>query len=165
MELASKESDTCDVTGQAVYVYIEEQVRVAGAHVEKQVEERREHGHAEVDDGEERHHLHCAPERLDQLAAQADGHYVRAHLPEVYLQEAEGERRPEPEGRRQQVTWRHAQDAHRLLGEGQAVREQHYHAYELDAGAGVAQEGSRLLPQVGNIPTQALYRRHPIPPN
>lgn len=74
----------------------------------------------------------------------------------MYLQEAEGEGRPEPEDRRQQVTWRDAQDAHRLLGEGQAVREQHHHADEFHAGAGVAQQGRRLLPQVGDVPTQAL---------
>lgn len=57
----SQEKSTCDVAGQAVYVYVEEQVRVAGAHVEEQVEERREHGDTEVDDGEERHHLEGAP--------------------------------------------------------------------------------------------------------
>lgn len=76
------------------------------------------------------------------------------------LQEAEGEGRPEPEDRWQKVTWRYAQDAHRLLGEGQAVGEQHDHADELDTGARVAQQGSSLLPQVRDIPTQALYRRH-----
>lgn len=84
-----------------MYVYVEEQVRVAGAHVEEQVEERREHGDAEVDDGEERHHLEGAPQGLDELAAEADGDDVHAYLPKVYLEEAEGEGRPEPEGRRQ----------------------------------------------------------------
>lgn len=78
----------------------------------------------------------------------------------MYLEEAEGEGRPEPEGRRQQVTWRHAQDAHRLLGEGQAVGEQHHHADGFHAGAGVAEQGRSLLPQVGNVPPQTLYRRH-----
>lgn len=134
-----EDKDTCDVASQAMYVYVEEQVRVVRAHVKEQVEERREHGDTEVDDREERHHLDGAPERLDQLAAQADGDDVRAHLPEVYLEEAEGKRSPEPEGRWQQVTWRYAQDPHRLLGEGQAVREQHDYANELDTGAGVAQ--------------------------
>lgn len=67
--LLHRHRDSCDVAGQAVYVYAEEHIRVAGAHVEKQVEERREHGDAEVDDGEERHHLEGAPEGLDQLAA------------------------------------------------------------------------------------------------
>lgn len=156
-----EKEDTCNVAGQAMYMYVEEQVRIVGAHVKKQVEERRKYGDAEVDDGEERHHLHGAPERLDQLAAQADGDDVRTHFPEVYLEETEGERSPEPEGRRQQITWRYAQDPHRLLRERQTVREQHDHADKLDTGAGVAQQGSCLLPQVGNIPTQALDRRHP----
>lgn len=44
-----------------MYVYVEEQVWVAGAHVEKQIEERREHGDTKIDDGEERHHLEGAP--------------------------------------------------------------------------------------------------------
>jgi len=64
----------------------------------------------------------------------------------VYLEEAKGEGRPEPEDRRQQVTWRHAQDAYRFLGEGQAIREQHHHADGLDAGAGITEQGRSLLP-------------------
>lgn len=56
----------------------------------------------------------------------------------MYLQEAEGEGGPEPEDRWQEITWRHAQDAHRLLGKGQAIGEQHHHTDELDAGARVA---------------------------
>jgi len=44
-----------------MYVYIEEQEGVARAHVEKQVEERGEHGDAEINEGEERHHLDGAP--------------------------------------------------------------------------------------------------------
>jgi len=44
-----------------MYVYVEEQVRIVGAHVEKQVEERREHGDTEVDNGKKRHHLEGAP--------------------------------------------------------------------------------------------------------
>lgn len=143
-----------------MYVYVKEQIRVAGAHVEKQVEERCENGDTKVDDSEKRHHLECAPQRLDQFATQADSDDVHAYFPEMYLQETEGEGRPEPERRRQQVTWRHAQNAHRLLGEGQAIRKQHHHADGFDAGAGIAQQGRSLLPQVGNIPTQALYRRH-----
>lgn len=78
----------------------------------------------------------------------------------MYLEEAEAEGRPEPEDRRQQVTWRHAQDAHRLLGVGQAIGYEHHHADEFHAGASVTEQGRSLLPQVGNIPTQALYRRH-----
>jgi len=74
----------------------------------------------------------------------------------VHLQEAKGEGRPEPEDRRQQVTWRHAQDAHRILGKGQTIRKQHHYADEFDAGASVAQQGRCLLPQVGDISTQAL---------
>lgn len=104
-----------------MYMYVEKQVRVVGAHVEKQVEERREYGDAEVDDGKERHHFHGSPKRFNQLATQADGDNVCAHLPEVYFEKAEGERSPEPEGRWQQVTWRHAQNSHRLLRERQAI--------------------------------------------
>lgn len=46
------------------------------------------------------------------------------------------------------------------MGEGQAVGEQHDHANGFHAGAGVAEQGRSLLPQVGNVPPQALYRRH-----
>lgn len=134
-----QERSTCNIAGQTVYMYVEEQVRIAGAHVQKQIEERREHGNAEVDDGEERHHLEGAPQRLDQFTAEADSDNIHAYLPEVYLEEAEGEGRPEPEDRRQQVTWCYAQDAHRLLGERQAIGKQHYHANGFHAGAGVAQ--------------------------
>lgn len=42
-------------------MYVEEEVRVIRAHVEEQVEERGEHGDAEIHDCEERHHLESAP--------------------------------------------------------------------------------------------------------
>lgn len=101
-----------------MYVCVKEQIRIVGTHIEEQIEERREHSYAEVDDSEEGHHLESAPERLDQFAAEAHGDDVRAYFPKVYLQEAKGEGRPEPEDRWQKVTWCHAQDAHRLLGKG-----------------------------------------------
>lgn len=151
---------TCDVASEAVYVYVEEQIGVAGAHVEKEVEEGGENGDAEIDDGEEGHHLHGAPEGLDELAAQADGDRVDAHLPEVYLEKAEGEGRPYPEGRRQEVTWCDAERQYRLLHVGETVREEDDDTYEFDAGARVAEQCGELLSKVGYVTAQTLYRCH-----
>lgn len=44
-----------------MYVYVKEQIRIAGAHVEEKVVERGEHGDTEVYDGEEGHHFEGAP--------------------------------------------------------------------------------------------------------
>lgn len=53
--------DTCNVASQSMYVCVKEQIRIVGTHIEEQVEERREHGDAKVDDGKEGHHLESAP--------------------------------------------------------------------------------------------------------
>lgn len=100
-DLAHRHRQAGHIAGQAVHVYVEQQLHVTGARVHCQIEQRGQTGHAGVHHPEELDHLPSAPQRLDQFAAQADSHDVDGHLPRVQLHAPKTERRPEVERRRQ----------------------------------------------------------------
>lgn len=78
----------------------------------------------------------------------------------MYLQEAEGKSRPDPEGGGQQVARSDAEHEDGVLGVGEPVGEEDDDADELDAGAGVAEEGGELLAQVRDVTAETADRRH-----
>ena len=73
------------VAGETMDVIVEQVVGILRQQVEEEVRDRRQHGHREVDDGEEDDHLQLAPERLEELAIEEDDADVDDDNPPVDL--------------------------------------------------------------------------------
>lgn len=113
-------------------VNVEQKFRVFGDHRVEQIVETGQDRHPGVGDGKILQHLHLAPGRFDKLPAQTHRNQIDQHFPEVQLDEAEGEYRPDPEGRWHQISRRDAQDVHGTVREGQRVSDQGRNADELN---------------------------------
>lgn len=113
-------------------VNVKEQLRVERDHVENVVEDGGEEGDAHVDDGKEDDHLNGAPKRLEQLPDQHNDGHVDEHLPEVHLEEAVREGRPDPKVGRPKVARGHADGSNEVRVEGESVKEDEGQGDELD---------------------------------
>lgn len=104
--------------------------------------------------------MQFTPQRFDELAADGHHSHVQKHLPQVRLEEAERERRPEPKRRREQVAGRHAEHCGRPGPERKEIAHGQHARYDFDAQTGVVEQQLGVLLDVRQVLTYFVEHGH-----